>query len=724
MTRNYIEILRRFALLVYLKDTLKKYFPSLFKSFRHKAFRYLEPKKNLKRANKHLHDSSRDFQGNMPLRIHLIAHTDALETSSLSNDKQPWARLADDSFGYASELLIDQSQRRTPSAWIKECLRQAELYHLSVRMPSAFERPIQRLCAYLNEYVAIDQDGDVYPCPFTNHARSMKMGSLRESPLADIWYGRRYGILRDSFLASDLTPVCRQCQYESAADTVEPHWNIENYSRRALEYREHLQYLANMQRHEHSLFDQQQELYRRAKQIEKDIEQQLELTFTSQNQKEELPDLVKRYLPNRVDDFSLFASTTTDRSISRVLNRAVFNQGLAFQGNFPVRIEMSLLHGCNIRCEMCTLVSHSEETIHRLTQEQMDVETFEQLAREVFPMIENLIIGVAGEPTIHPRFPEIARIAGEMGVEVQLMTNGMSLTSTRIAKAVAQHVRKIFISVEGSTKETYERIRRGASWERLLNGIRKLVEYRSELGTNLEIIFSHTLMKDTIDEFPDLIEVAHTVGVDRVIGQHLIVTFSHLQDQSLYTMPEYTNRKLIEAVERAKLLGVQIQIPGLLSVRNQSKPIETISQNPVIARELDPSTPFCGLLTYSVSINAYGHVFPCCHPEAHRLFRMGELKKQSFLDIWFGRRYQVLREGHNGKLPYPCCDCTIAGFAQGVVPVVGTREESFLDRNEYDRKPYPKSFAPRRIEFHDLLERQNNDIRQHLSNIQQIRGKI
>jgi radical SAM protein with 4Fe4S-binding SPASM domain len=63
----------------------------------------------------------------------------------------------------------------------------------------------------------------------------------------------------------------------------------------------------------------------------------------------------------------------------------------------------------------------------------------------------------------------------------------------------------------------------------------------------------------------------------------------------------------------------------------------------------------------SVYVFYDGRVFPCCHPYSHQKMQMGDLRTQSFGEIWNGRDYRNLRAGmRTGDVPSICTNCSSA----------------------------------------------------------------
>jgi MoaA/NifB/PqqE/SkfB family radical SAM enzyme len=115
---------------------------------------------------------------------------------------------------------------------------------------------------------------------------------------------------------------------------------------------------------------------------------------------------------------------------------------------------------------------------------------------------------------IHPRFSQLLSIAGRYGVpDLWFPTNLLALTETSARAIQDAGVRTVAASIDGTTKETYEKIRVPAKWERLLSRLELLRETRrSSRGglPRLRIIF--TWMKSNRGQLADLPAFAQRWG--------------------------------------------------------------------------------------------------------------------------------------------------------------------------------------------------------------------
>ena len=115
----------------------------------------------------------------------------------------------------------------------------------------------------------------------------------------------------------------------------------------------------------------------------------------------------------------------------------------------PYHMSIGLLSRCNHNCRWC-YVDYAKQNI------EMDADVLLvalQEARRIWGLKAVTIVGM-GEPTLHPRFPEVVDRIRRLGVEVGLFTNGSRLAGD-VARALldATFVR---ISLDACTPETHQ----------------------------------------------------------------------------------------------------------------------------------------------------------------------------------------------------------------------------------------------------------------------------
>jgi MoaA/NifB/PqqE/SkfB family radical SAM enzyme len=143
----------------------------------------------------------------------------------------------------------------------------------------------------------------------------------------------------------------------------------------------------------------------------------------------------------------------------------------------PAFVTVEFTNYCNLQCPYCT------SPLALRPQGMMSEEVFAALVRQVEELkVSRVRIVGNGEATLHPRFAwmvtELAKVCGYL----TLVTNGQRLDRTTIVEILRAPLRLIEVSVDSSRKDSYERVRLGASYEKLLNNLVLLKEVKRELN--------------------------------------------------------------------------------------------------------------------------------------------------------------------------------------------------------------------------------------------------
>ena len=132
---------------------------------------------------------------------------------------------------------------------------------------------------------------------------------------------------------------------------------------------------------------------------------------------------------------------------------------------------------CNIRCKMCYF---SDPAKRPSPEGTLTTETITRLKESVFPKAMKIQIGCGAEPTLYRGLPALIRAGKEAGVPyIEMTTNGQLLTQEPLAEAIRAGLDGMTLSLHGTTKETYEELMQGASYDRLLSLIATLREVKA-----------------------------------------------------------------------------------------------------------------------------------------------------------------------------------------------------------------------------------------------------
>ncbi|MEP6995644.1 MAG: radical SAM protein [Acidobacteriota bacterium] len=233
----------------------------------------------------------------------------------------------------------------------------------------------------------------------------------------------------------------------------------------------------------------------------------------------------------------------------------------------PLNVILDLTARCNLKCVMCYFANTDRLQFPPFDTQlsddgNMPVAVFERIAADLFPRAWRVALACAAEPMIHPQFREILGIAGRYGVpDLWFPTNLLALTEVSAKALIDANVRTVAASIDGVTKETYEKIRVPAKWERLMTCLDLFARVKKDSGSRtprLRIIF--TWMKSNREQLAMLPEFAAAHGAREIDVRFVSptsgvdVTPELLSDED----PQQLNRELAGAAREAVRRGLKL----------------------------------------------------------------------------------------------------------------------------------------------------------------------
>jgi MoaA/NifB/PqqE/SkfB family radical SAM enzyme len=256
-----------------------------------------------------------------------------------------------------------------------------------------------------------------------------------------------------------------------------------------------------------------------------------------------------------------------------------------------------------------------------------------------------------GEPLLHPNFIEFIRIAKSRGAGVDFSTNGILLTKDVAERLVSLGIDEITFSIDG-IGEHYEQIRRGSSFERVVDNLKYLHSLSNENGGKPRIQITFVGLTSNLEQFPRVVEF-FAPYVSAIRFNHVAPYSQEIADLHVLKMPRDEVQSIIdEARKIANERGVKLRL-----------------------RPLEPTpSKICWEPWVKPYIAMDGTVYPCCILGDHHglkfteyfedapitydleQYAMGNLADEKFDEIWnneefirFRKRLKTLRNQSRKK---------------------------------------------------------------------------
>ena len=266
----------------------------------------------------------------------------------------------------------------------------------------------------------------------------------------------------------------------------------------------------------------------------------------------------------------------------------------------PIEITLESTSRCNLSCPMCP------RHVYTFDNENMDLDLYRRIVSDCSDYIEFIWPYGIGEPLMHPRIFEMIRIARDAGIRTGLSTNATLMDGERSDLLLDSGLDYLILAFDGASKETYEKYRLGASFEKTFENIVGFLRRKQERDSKIHVVVQMVVLKDNAREVPAYRKLWSMPGVDEIRFKR----------------------------DEIRLEGTTI--PGDALRGERKNPCHLLWRGPLYVR-------YDGL------------AYPCCYMYGES--PVGDLKTQSVMEVWNSVGMVKLREAHlkADTSEYPVC---------------------------------------------------------------------
>jgi len=278
------------------------------------------------------------------------------------------------------------------------------------------------------------------------------------------------------------------------------------------------------------------------------------------------------------------------------------------QWGLPVSISFEPTTSCNLKCPECPSGLRQFSRPRGMLKKDFFNKTIDDIYKDIL----YLIFYFQGEPYLNKNFLEMVSYASSKGLYTATSTNAHFLTDEMAKKTVESGLDRLIISLDGTTQEVYEQYRREGEMEKVIEGARNIVKWKKELKSKTPFVFFQFLVvRPNEHQVEDVKKLAKEVGVDEV----------RFKTAQIYDYENDPNQ-LIPKNEK-------------FSRYKKDKEGKQIAKNKL--------QNHCSRLWEANVITWDGMVVPCCF-DKDATHRLGDLKKESFKEIWHNKNYKKFRK--------------------------------------------------------------------------------
>jgi MoaA/NifB/PqqE/SkfB family radical SAM enzyme len=309
---------------------------------------------------------------------------------------------------------------------------------------------------------------------------------------------------------------------------------------------------------------------------------------------------------------------------------------------YPHRIEIETTTNCFLKCLKC------EQTYWHEPQQDMTYEQFVRILGQ-FPSLSTVSLSGIGHNFQNPDFMRMVEHACSRNLFVQFFDTFLLLTEARARRLVELGVSKINMSLDGATKEVYERLQVGSDFERVTANARRLAQIKKRMrNLQPELAFTVVVTKYNQHQLSDFVDLAASIVGDSQKCTYIefirLIPFA----ENRFLLPDFD--VLGKARDSVLRRADQIKVP--FRFRFAFNHFHQAQEKPPVSCCLEWVVPF---------ITVHGTVYPCCAlTEGNQRgkiekYCLGNLFETPFRQIWDGPRYRRLKEMLRANQAPPVC---------------------------------------------------------------------
>lgn len=210
--------------------------------------------------------------------------------------------------------------------------------------------------------------------------------------------------------------------------------------------------------------------------------------------------------------------------VSRYLDQVEYSAAITEESpTFPAHVHIEPTNTCNLRCVHCHHhLTDEGRQYYKRKQGLMDYAMYERIIDEIAPLGCSITLDVQGEPTLHPRFLDMVKLAKQRGLYVSIITNATRLDEEMATVLLDMKLDRVVFSFDAVDKDVYESIRVNSDFEPTLRNLLRFVRLNHERGHVTHICMSAVVQERNRDHLEDYQRFFESIPVDKVFLNQML----------------------------------------------------------------------------------------------------------------------------------------------------------------------------------------------------------
>jgi len=269
----------------------------------------------------------------------------------------------------------------------------------------------------------------------------------------------------------------------------------------------------------------------------------------------------------------------------------------------PISMSIEPTNTCNLKCPECPVGMD----LMKRGKGQIDIELYKKIINQTSNYLISLNLYFQGEPFLNKNIFEMIKYASSKKIYTIISTNAQLINQTCANDIINSKLNEIIISIDGATPEIYEKYRKGANFQKVLNAIKFIQEAKNKAMSVFPIIkIQFIVFKYNQHEIQLIKQIATDLKVDKTI------------------------------IKTAQIYNYQSK-PQLIP-DNKKYSRYLIKNNKVMKK--NKMYNFCWRFWSSNVVTIDGFLVPCCFDKDEK-YILGNLKTQTIKEVIKGKKYKT-----------------------------------------------------------------------------------
>ncbi len=325
------------------------------------------------------------------------------------------------------------------------------------------------------------------------------------------------------------------------------------------------------------------------------------------------------------DELSDLFSNKETIPLMNALFRDITKRGLkTIRIGIPLYVVFDITNKCNLKCIHCYSSTQNDELTTSDVYHVIDM---------LYEAGTGIIDFGGGEPLLRNDIFDILSYSKNVGLYTSISTNGLLLSNDCIKRLKKLEIDHICISLDGAKQETHDYIRNKiGTYEKVITGIKNCVN----AGINTQI--STVIMKSNINELVDIYNLLKSLEVNGWYVYDFIPAGRGRELQNEILDPKKRQQLYSQLQDLAVSTDMSIKpYPYSITINSACEKDTYFYQKYGRLTDLFKG---CLAARWVCHISSNGDLHPCyLLPQ-----KLGNLKQDTFRDIWFDNSNLVLKE--------------------------------------------------------------------------------